>query len=267
MSERFKKIFANSNPKTKLISYFVGCYPTPDQSYELIKQAIDNGVSILEIGYCTSEASAEGPVIKTAHDHVLKNGYSLKDTIKLVEKIRSYNKDVGILLMGYIANLYKYPIKKFVEDIKNAGADGALVVDAPHELKEENELRDTLKNNGLSLIKLAAPTTDEKRLKDIVKIASGFIYQVNVSGVTGVKSANEIDVKNFVKKIRSLTNIPVCSGFGIKSPEDAKKVANSGCNGVIVGSTFVKYIQDNMNAPDLTQSFGNQVKSFSEILK
>ena len=267
MSERFKKIFENNNPKTKLVSYFVGCYPTPDQSFALIKEAIDNGVSILEIGYCTSEASAEGPVIKAAHDHVLKSGYSLNDTIKLVDKIRSYNKDVGILLMGYIANLYKYPIKKFVDDIKKAGADAVLVVDAPHELKEENELRDTLNDNGLSLIKLAAPTTDQKRLEDIIKISSGFIYQVNVSGVTGVKSANENDVANFVKRIKKITNIPVCSGFGIKTPEDAKKVANSGCNGVIVGSTFVKYIQDNLSAPDLTQSFGKHVKSFSEVLK
>ena len=209
LSERFKKIFENKNPRTKLVSYFVGCYPTPDQSFELIKEAIDNGVSILEIGYCTSEASAEGPVIKAAHDHVLKSGYSLNDTIKLVDKIRSYNKDVGILLMGYIANLYKYPIKQFVDDIKKAGADAVLVVDAPHELKEENELRDALNDNGLSLIKLAAPTTDQKRLEDIIKISSGFIYQVNVSGVTGVKSANETDVANFVKRIKKLTNIPV----------------------------------------------------------
>ena len=103
MSERFKKIFRNNNPKTKLVSYFVGCYPTPDQSFELIKQAIDNGVSILEIGYCTSEASAEGPVIKAAHDHVLKSGYTLNDTIKLVEKIRDYNKEVGILSLIHIS--------------------------------------------------------------------------------------------------------------------------------------------------------------------
>ena len=267
MSERFKKIFKNTSPKTKLISYFVGCYPNPNQSFELIKKAIDNGVSILEIGYCTSEASAEGPIIKAAHDYVLKSGYTLNDTIELVKKIRNYNNEVGILLMGYIANLYKYPISKFVGDIKKAGADAVLVVDAPHELKEENELRNALNDNGLSLIKLAAPTTNQKRLEDIVKISSGFIYQVNVSGVTGVKSVNENDVINFVKRIKSITKIPVCSGFGIKSPEDAKKVANSGCNGVIVGSTFVKYIQDNLSAPDLTQSFGKEVKSFSEVLK
>ena len=124
-----------------------------------------------------------------------------------------------------------------------------------------------MNKNGLSLIKLAAPTTDDKRLKEIVKISSGFIYQVNVSGVTGVKSANENDVTNFVKRIKKLTNIPICSGFGIKTPDDAKKMANSGCNGIIVGSTFVKYIQDNINAQDLTQSFGIRVKSFSEVLK
>ena len=124
-----------------------------------------------------------------------------------------------------------------------------------------------MSQNGLSLIKLAAPTTDDKRLEEIVKISSGFIYQVNVSGVTGVKSANENDVTNFVKRIKKLTNIPICSGFGIKTPDDAKKMANSGCNGIIVGSTFVKYIQDNINAQDLTQSFGIRVKCFSEVLK
>ena len=267
MSDRLKKIFSEKEPKTKLISYFVGCYPDYDQSLDLMKEAIDNGVSILEIGYCTSEASAEGPIIKKAHDHVLSNGDNLNDIINLVKDLRSYSDKIGIVLMGYIANLYKYPIPKFVDDIEKAGADAVLVVDAPHELKEENQLREALNNNGLSLIKLAAPTTDDKRLKDIVKISSGFIYNVNVSGVTGVKSANEADVANFVKRIKNLTNIPICSGFGIKSPEDAKKIANSGCCGVIVGSTFVKYIQDNMNAPDLTQSFGKQVKSFSEVLK
>ena len=168
---------------------------------------------------------------------------------------------------GYIANLYKYPISNFVDDIKVAGADAVLVVDAPHELKEENQLREALNKNGLSLIKLVAPTTDDNRLKDIVKIASGFLYQVNVSGVTGVKSANETDVTNFVKRVRNLTDIPICSGFGIKSPEDAKKMANSGCNGVIVGSAFVKYIQDNLENKDLPQSLGNLVKNFTEELK
>ena len=122
------------------------------------------------------------------------HGDTLKDIIKLVSEIRNYNQEVGIVLMGYIANLYKYPISKFVTDISDAGADACLVVDAPHELKEENILREELNKKNLSLIKLIAPTTDDNRLKDIVKISSGFLYQVNVSGVTGDKSANEIDV-------------------------------------------------------------------------
>ena len=267
LSKRLDKIFKSPTPKTKLVSYFVGCYPSPEISLELIKQAIDNGVSILEIGYCTSEASAEGPIIKAAHDHVLNNGYNLIDIIKLVKDIRDYNQDVGIVLMGYIANLYKYPISNFVDDIKISGVDAVLVVDAPHELKEENQLREALNKNGLSLIKLAAPTTDDNRLKDIVNIASGFLYQVNVSGVTGVKSANETDIANFVKRIRNLTQIPICSGFGIKTPQDAKKIANSGCNGIIVGSAFVKYIQENIDALDLTKSLGKKIKSFTEELK
>ena len=266
MSKRLENIFQSSLPKTKLVSYFVGCYPDPDTSFELIKQAIDNGVSILEIGYCTSEASAEGPIIKKAHDHVLENNFTLKDTIKLVKKIRDYNSNVGIVLMGYIANLYKYPIPNFVDDIKKAGADAVLVVDAPHELKEENILRENLNKNELSLIKLIAPTTDKKRLKDIIKISSGFLYQVTVTGTTGQKSADENTVKNFIDKIKEITNIPVCTGFGIKTPENAKKMANTGASGVIVGSAIVKYIQDNLDDKNLPQNLGKLVSSFVKEL-
>ncbi len=266
MSKRLENIFQSSLPKTKLVSYFVGCYPDPDTSFELIKQAIDNGVSILEIGYCTSEASAEGPTIKKAHDHVLENNFTLKDTIKLVKKIRDYNSNVGIVLMGYIANLYKYPIPNFVDDIKKAGADAVLVVDAPHELKEENILRENLNKNELSLIKLVAPTTDEKRLKDIIKISSGFLYQVTVTGTTGQKSADENNVKNFIDKIKKISNIPVCTGFGIKTPENAKKMANTGPSGVIVGSAIVKYIQDNLEDKNLPQNLGKLINSFVKEL-
>ena len=267
MSERLKKIFESKSPKTKLVAYFVGCYPDYKSSLETIKQAIDNGASVIEVGYCTSEASAEGPIIKEAHDHVLANGGSLKETIKLVKDVRKYNSEVGILLMGYIANLYKYPINKFVKDITDSGTDACLVVDAPHELKEENQLREQLNKHGLSLIKLVAPTTDDKRLQDIINISTGFIYQVNVAGVTGVKNAKDEDVNNFVKRIKKLTDTPICSGFGIKSPEDAKKIANSGCDGIVIGSAFVEYIQDNIDDKNLPQKIGTYVKSFVDILK
>ena len=161
----------------------------------------------------------------------------------------------------------EYPISKFVTDISDAGADACLVVDAPHELKEENILREELNKKNLSLIKLIAPTTDDNRLKDIVKISSGFLYQVNVSGVTGDKSANETDVSNFVKRIQKSTKLPICSGFGIKSPKDAIKIANTGCQGVIVGSAFVKYIQDNLEDKNLPSNLGKYISTFTKELQ
>jgi tryptophan synthase alpha chain len=267
LSERLNKIFSKKTPKTKLVAYFVGCYPTFQTSLDVIKEAIDNGVSILEIGFATSEASAEGKIIKTAHDHVLNNNDTLLDVIKLVKEIRNYNQDVGIILMGYIANLYKHPIPKFVEEITEAGADGCLVVDAPHELKEENILRNELNNKGLSLIKLVAPTTNETRLKEIIKISSGFLYQVNLSGVTGEKSAHQGDVNTLIKNIRAITSLPVCSGFGIKTPSDAKDIAKTGCDAIVVGSTYVKYIQENIDDKKLPQNVGKLIKSFTNELE
>ena len=114
---------------------------------------------------------------------------------------------------------------------------------------------------------MVAATTDDKRLQNIINISSGFIYQVNVTGVTGVKEAKNEDVDNFVKRIKKLTDIPICSGFGIKTPVDAKNIANSGANGIIVGSAFVKYIQENMKTTNLPQKLGKYVKSFAEVLK
>ena len=175
MSDRLKKIFSSQEPKTKFIAYFVGCHPTYDKSLEIIKQSIDNGVSIVEIGYSTSEASAEGPIIKAAQDRVIANGSSLKEVINLAKEVRNYNKDIGIILMGYMANIFMFPIKDFVNEIKKIDIDGVLVVDAPHELKEENMLREDLIKNNMVLIKLVAPTTPDKRLKKICEISSGYI--------------------------------------------------------------------------------------------
>lgn len=266
MSKRLKKIFNSKSPKTKLVGYFVGCHPNYKTSLELIKRSIDSGISVIELGYCTSEASAEGPIIKAAHDRCLKNKFSLKDNIKLAKEIRKYSDEVGIIHMGYIANLYMYPIPKFVNDIAKAGSDGVLVVDAPHELKEENLLREKLNSYNLSLIKLVAPTTPDDRLKQIVNLASGFLYSVNVKGVTGMKKAVQEDVLGMVKKIKSQTSLPVCSGFGIKTPKDAKMIAKTNCQGVVVGSTIVAYIEKNLKDKNLPKKIGKLIKSFTKEL-
>ena len=250
-----------------MIAYFVACYPNFEQSLEIIKKSIDAGVSICEIGFPTQEASGEGIVIKNAHDHCLERNITLKETLKLARAVRDYNKDVGIILMGYMSNVFKYPIDNFVKDLVATDSDGCLIVDAPHELKEEQQLRNALNKENLSLIKLVAPTTTEKRLKKLSKLFSGWVYSLNFSGITGSKSADLDEVKKMIKRIKNHTDLPICSGFGIKSPEDAKKIANAGCDGVIVGSSIVDFITRNIDDTKLPENVGKITETFIKQLR
>ena len=250
-----------------MIAYFVACYPNFEQSLEIIKKSIDAGVSICEIGFPTQEASGEGIVIKNAHDHCLERNITLKDTLKLARAVRDYNKDVGIILMGYMSNIFRYPIDNFVKDLAAADSDGCLIVDAPHELKEEQQLRNALNKENLSLIKLVAPTTTEERLKKLSKLFSGWVYSLNFSGITGSKSVDLDEVKKMIKRIKNHTDLPICSGFGIKSPEDAKKIANAGCDGIIVGSSIVDFITKNLNDTKLPENIGKNIGNFVKELR
>ncbi len=250
-----------------MIAYFVACYPNFEQSLKIIKRSIDAGVDICEIGFPTQEASGEGIVIKNAHDHCLERNITLKDTLKLARAVRDYNKDVGIVLMGYMSNVFKYPIDNFVKDLAAADSDGCLIVDAPHELKEEQQLRNALNRENLSLIKLVAPTTTEERLKKLSKLFSGWVYSLNFSGITGSKSVDQDEVKKMIQRIKNHTDLPICSGFGIKSPEDAKKIANAGCDGIIVGSSIVDFITRNINDTKLPENVGKITETFVKQLK
>ena len=167
--------------------------------------------------------------------------------------------------MGYISNLFMFPIPSFINEIKKVDVDGVLVVDAPHELKEENTLRENLRKNDIAFIKLVAPTTPKERLKKICDISSGYIYCLNYSGTTGVKSANLSQVKKMVEKIKSHTNLPVCSGFGVKTPQNTKNSINR-CRGVIVGTAFVDYIEKNLDDTNLSKNLGKNIREFTNIL-
>jgi len=265
LSKRLDKIFQTDKDKPKLITFFTGCDPTYETSLEILKEAAKNGASILEIGYPTSEASAEGPVIKKSHDRVIAQKIGLPKTIQLAKDLRSSNKEVGIVLMGYISNVFMYSIPKFAKDIAGT-VDAVLCVDAPHEIHEERELRTELKKYDIDLIKLIAPTTSDKRISEIGKISSGFIYSLNVKGISGVKKADVGEVSSMIKRIKSLTKTPVVSGFGIKNPEDAKLIAKSGCSGVVIGSTFVEFIEKNINDKKLPQMIGKIVGHFKDAL-
>ena len=269
-NNRLEHLFARKEHEESLafVSFFMGCDPTYKKSLSILLEAAESGSDILEIGFANSEASSEGPIIQTASERALKAGGSLNQVIKLAGDVRKKNKKISIVLMGYISNIFMYPMNRFVEDVAKADIDGVLVIDAPHETREENKLRELLSKHNICLIKLIAPTTDEKRIKEIVKISRGFIYAVNVKGITGVKRAELANVKNMIRKIKKHTDLPICSGFGIKNLKDAQLMAKSRANGIVMGSSLVDIVAKNvkLNEKKIAAKVGSYIRNILGVL-
>ena len=170
--------------------------------------------------------------------------------------------------MGYLNPILSFGIEKFFKSAKSAGTDGLIVVDVPPE--EDDEIFNTAKENNIDLIKLATPTTNSERLKKILKTCSGFLYYVSIKGITGAKSADPKIVKNAINNIKKNTNIPIAVGFGIKGPKDAAVIANTGCDGIVVGSALVEIIENSLRKKkskhNIAQKVGNMVKSLKRKL-
>ena len=245
MTNKIKKIFEKLKDRNEkaFISFTTGGYPDEETSLEICKAISDSGSHIHEISYPHAEAQADGPIIQLANIESIKNGINLDKIINIASKLRAHNSDIGIVLMGYINNLFIYGINKFSKKISKAGVDAVICVDLPTDVKEEKELKVELKKYGIALIKLITPTTNDRRIKEIVKDAEGFIYSVNVKGITGVKSAKIDEVNSQIKRIKKFTNLPIVAGFGIKTETDIKTFANSDCSGIVIGSAIVEKIQ------------------------
>ena len=269
MSQRLKKIFKNLKEKNKkaLISFSVAGYPDEKISLEICKALSDRGVHIHELNMPHAEAQADGPIIQLANIESIKKGINLDKVFYISEKLRSHNSDLGICLMGYLNNIFIYGIEKFAEKASKSGVDALICVDLSSDVKEEKQLREALKKFGISLIKLITPTTSEERIKQITKDSESFIYSVNLKGITGVKTVQVDEANKQIEKIKKFTNLPVVAGFGIKTPQDVVDIAKSNCDGVVVGSQIVKYIQENIDDKNLPQKLGTYVKSFVEVLK
>ena len=269
LTNRLNKIFQNLkvNNEKALVTFSVSGYPNEETSLEICKAVSDGGAHIHEINIPAEEAQADGPIIQLANIESIKKGITLDKTIHMASQLRAYNPELGICLMGYLNNIFIYGIEKFAKNISEAGVDAVICVDLPTDVKEEKQIRDALKKVGISLIKLITPTTNENRIKEITKDAESFIYSVNLKGITGVKTVQVNEANQQIDRIKKYTNLPVVSGFGIKNPQDAKEIAKSNCDGVVVGSQIVKYIQENMDDKNLPQKVGSYVKSFVEVLK
>jgi len=239
IDRRFAALAAEG--RAAFVAYLMGGDPDFDQSLEIVRGLPAAGVDIIELGFAFSDPMAEGPSIQRAALRALKAGMTLNRTLELVAEFRKGDKDTPIVLMGYLNPLFSAGYEKFAARAADAGVDGLICVDCPPE--EADELTDALEANGLSLIRLTAPTTDDKRLPTVVKRTSGFVYYVSVAGVTGVKSANVADVAPAVARIKAASGLAVAVGFGIRTPEQAAAVAKV-ADGVVVGSAFVDAVQD-----------------------
>lgn len=219
------------------IPFITGGDPDLETSYELIKTMAEHGADIIEIGIPFSDPIAEGPVIQEADLRALAAGTTTDALFDMVVKLRK-EIDIPLIFMTYMNPIYVYGTERFMKRCAEVGIDGVIVPDVPFE--EKAELSDYCKTNGIDLISMIAPTSEE-RIETIAKKAEGFIYCVSSLGVTGVRSEITTDIGTMVKHVKAVTDVPVAIGFGISTPEQARKMAGLS-DGAIVGSAIVKLV-------------------------
>ena len=236
---KFKEL---KKQKQKAFGVFLTAgYPSLKYSRDIFKKIIDAKADFIEIGLPFSDPMADGPLIQHSSQIAIQQNTSVEDCFKIVKDIRKKNNDIPIILMGYYNPIHYYGNLKFIKNAVSSGIDGLIIVDLP--MEEDEEFYNLSNNNNLPLIRLVTPTTDEIRLKKILKNAYGFIYYVSVTGITGTKSASVKDVKNKIKIIKNFTDLPVIAGFGIKNSKDAKKMSSIS-DGIVIGSCLVKKIEN-----------------------
>jgi tryptophan synthase alpha chain len=225
--------------RAAFVAYVMAGDPDVETSFEILSGLPEAGADIIEVGLPFSDPMAEGPTIQRAAQRALKAGMTVKGVLEMVRRFRETDQDTPIVLMGYLNPIESYGHAAFAEDAARAGADGLIVVDCPPE--EADPLTDALERSGLSLIRLATPTSDDERLKTVVRRTSGFVYYVSVAGVTGVKEADAAAIAPAVTRVREASRLPVAVGFGIKTPERAAEVARV-ADAAVVGSALVDEI-------------------------
>ena len=259
MSERIKKIFEKKGKK--LVTFTTGGDPDVITSLEILKTIINNGIDIIEIGMPFSDPMADGPTIQESSVRSLANGTKINDIFEIVTNIRKFNNEIPIILMGYYNSIFNLGIDNFATKCAETGVDGLIIVDLQPE--EDSELLTKTKEKGIDLIRLITPTTDQKRLITILSNASGFLYYVTVTGITGQNSANIDDLKNSINSIKSSTKLPIVAGFGIKNRNDVEQISTF-TDGVVVGSSIVNIIKDNLSNKN---KMINEIKVFTKDLK
>ena len=229
-----------ANNRAAFIPFIMGGDPSLETCAKLLDALPAAGADIIELGIPFSDPMADGPIIQAAGLRALNAGATLKGLLELVRNFRKAHT-TPIVLMGYVNPVYIYGYEEFARDAAAAGVDGIIIVDVPPE--EAAEIEPLLSTSGISFVRLIAPTSVPERLPLLSQGASGYLYYISITGITGAASASASDVKANLTAIRKATNLPVCVGFGIKTPEDVKGFASM-ADGVVVGSAIVNFIQE-----------------------
>ncbi|MEM7650993.1 MAG: tryptophan synthase subunit alpha [Pseudomonadota bacterium] len=256
---RIEKTFAALD-RPALITFIMAGDPDAATSMEVLKSLPEAGADIIELGMPFTDPMADGPTIELAGGRALKSGASMKKTLQMVRDFREGNQDTPIVLMGYFNPVLQYGIEAFAKHASEAGVDGLIIVDLPPE--EADETLSAAKERGLDIIRLITPTTTKERLPKILDGASGFLYYVSITGVTGAAQADLGAIKPHIEHIKSQADLPVAIGFGIKTPEDAQKFAQIG-DAVVVGSSIVQTIAENQGL----SAVSDQVQGLAKALK
>lgn len=262
IAETFERL-RQKNEKA-LVGFVTAGDPDISDSLGLITAMCEAGLDILELGVPFSDPTADGPVIQRSSVRALARGMSLRTVLEMTREIRKKFTEIPIILFSYYNPIYAYKSTAFYKAAVEAGADGLLVVDLPPE--ESDEMTEAWQGNALSLIRLIAPTTPVERMKQIAASASGFIYLVSKTGVTGSEGLDTGDIALYMKNLRSVTSLPICVGFGISTAAEVAAVA-AVADGVVIGSAFERLIEDNMGKPELASVLAENVRKYKEATK
>jgi tryptophan synthase alpha chain len=248
MTTRIDRRFAalRKEGRVALVTFTMAGDPDYSTALAILKALPKAGADVIEFGMPFTDPMADGPAIQAAGLRALAAGQNMKKTLGAVREFRAGDDATPIVLMGYYNPIYVYGVERFLADAKAAGVDGLIVVDLPPE--EDAELCLPAMKAGINFIRLATPTTDDKRLPAVLTNTSGFVYYVSITGITGAAAPDASKVAEAVARIKRHTKLPVCVGFGVRTAEHARAIAN-GADGVVVGSALVEAVRNSLG-PD-----------------
>lgn len=264
MDDKFAALKAEGRPA--LVTYFMGGDPDYDTSLAIMKALPGAGADIIELGAPFSDPMADGPAIQMAGQRALKAGQNMDATLTMAKEFRAGDQTTPIVMMGYYNPIYIYGVEKFLDAALDAGIDGLIIVDLPAEMDDELCIPALAK--GINFIRLATPTTDDRRLPKVLTNTSGFVYYVSMTGITGSALPDPSKIAGAVNRIKGHTDLPVCVGFGVKTSEHARLIGAS-ADGVVVGTAIVNVVAGSLDADgkataDTVSSVAAFVRSLSE---